>query len=967
MSTERRETWSWTWRIALSALVATAILVMTEVDSLLSSLEAASSRSYGFAQLTGPAKDSAPVASALEHWARTAGDTHPFRWIMWHAMADMVFAAGYALALAWALRRLGVGIRMRWLWLGIVAPDVLENVLTFLVAAQSDGAPRPYEVPGLARVLFAVSDLKWAVVAAAAGVIAWRWLARTLHSVQETMSDVARGGDLPQPWVAWTFRVQAGVLALLAFAIAVPGRDRLGALQQLPDVLRSYADKDVDWRWFALSGLALAALAAVVFVTAHWLPFGPVDSGRPGSGRLYTACAVLGGLALVVALLELTAPGLLRDARLVSAGEWVSGLDLAAPVLVIAALFLGTWFVHWRFARDAPPARRPQWTNQHARFVYLLTAAVLISGGLGLVRAFAGPVLLEPKLRPIVFFVMGVAAATLGGAFVFAVLAWVFRCRKVHVPAWLTVLTAVLTLALAVVMMVAPDRAAPPFGTNGVLALALAVGCVAAGGLVAASQRSAAFIAPRGNGRALPALVLTLALLVGAGMADPAGTYHDGRVLGADGNGSGTGLTESVSDAFTRWQQAAKGCTPEATTGHPVQPMLFVAAAGGGIRAAYWTEKALAALTDADPATRDCRRKSVFVVSSVSGASLGAAAWGMGPSDEPRTTALSSQDGLSVIGATWLFRDLPRAGTGLNVQASDRAALMERTWERTTGGLDASYFRTGPDWQPALVFNATDMLTGCRVVISRLRAGQPGHRLPPYHCEDPGVTGSDIPGSYYAADFLNPGSCARSGDLRRSTAALLSARFPYVTPTGLLYHCRGNGTTTPRRVQLGDGGYLENTGMLTALDLWRTIEPQVAAANREAMTRPGAPLIAPVFAEIGNGYRSVADSAEPGRKRELAAPLSGLVIPKSGLSGPRLEAEARATFFADIPGTPVQVPGPMARRHLTLAPGSRPEVSAPLGWALSELSRASLDGQISRLTAVGDARDLLDGRLSITA
>src|SRR5262249_51136883 len=53
------------------------------------------------------------------------------------------------------------------------------------------------------------------------------------------------------------------------------------------------------------------------------------------------------------------------------------------------------------------------------------------------------------------------------------------------------------------------------------------------------------------------------------------------------------------------------------------RPVLFVTAAGGGIRAAYWAAAVLGRLEDCVPEFH----KSIFSVSSVSGGSLGAAAF----------------------------------------------------------------------------------------------------------------------------------------------------------------------------------------------------------------------------------------------------------------------------------------------------------------------------------------------------
>ena len=116
----------------------------------------------------------------------------------------------------------------------------------------------------------------------------------------------------------------------------------------------------------------------------------------------------------------------------------------------------------------------------------------------------------------------------------------------------------------------------------------------------------------------------------------------------------------------------------DAGTGRPrTQPMVFVAAAGGGIRAAFWTEGVLDQVTRA---TNTCGRDSVFLVSSASGGSIGAALWSKDPA--PATTepargarVLSDGTGLATLAAGLFFRDTAHALLGRDRAWDDRAAL----------------------------------------------------------------------------------------------------------------------------------------------------------------------------------------------------------------------------------------------------------------------------------------------------
>ena len=65
-----------------------------------------------------------------------------------------------------------------------------------------------------------------------------------------------------------------------------------------------------------------------------------------------------------------------------------------------------------------------------------------------------------------------------------------------------------------------------------------------------------------------------------------------------------------------------------------------------------------------------------------------------------------------------------------------------------------------------------------------------------------------------AADNCKP--TPGEANVRLSTAALLSARFPIISPAG---HMHMDGKDNPRGDEVVDGGYFENSGLTTALDV----------------------------------------------------------------------------------------------------------------------------------------------------
>src|SRR5690606_3403555 len=100
------------------------------------------------------------------------------------------------------------------------------------------------------------------------------------------------------------------------------------------------------------------------------------------------------------------------------------------------------------------------------------------------------------------------------------------------------------------------------------------------------------------------------------------------------------------------------------------------------------------------------------------------------------------------------------------------------------------------------------------------------------------------------------------GELTAATAGMLTARFPYVTPSGVVDSCPTDAGELTRQ-QLVDGGYTENTGLGTIVDL----APEWLSLVREHNTgqlREAAPeIVVPLVVYLDNGSGS--DLAAPTR------------------------------------------------------------------------------------------------------
>jgi hypothetical protein len=309
-----------------------------------------------------------------------------------------------------------------------------------------------------------------------------------------------------------------------------------------------------------------------------------------------------------------------------------------------------------------------------------------------------------------------------------------------------------------------------------------------------------------------------------------------------------------------------------------------------------------------------------------------------------------------------LLRDSFQPLLGLARSGLDRAALMENGWERSAGvfrrtdGETISFAELGDglDWVPAVVFNGSSVRDGCRVLVSNVGT-LPG-ALPPDCQAAPGQRQPAGPVSGAIDPFLglngnedaDPGTCPDGGDgtvtefgMRATTAALLSARFPYVTPSGALRRCLNGGELVTYDV---DGGYYENSGLLTLVQMWDALSPMVDAHNDGLLPgeAPGTSAlgtpIRPWIVLLDNHYRSSAISAPPKRPLELLVPL---ITKPEALSQTALEqvaAEAMSQADDIIPGE--------APSYFRLAPSTEPGVTAPLGWVLSQQTLGDLNCEL---------------------
>lgn len=383
-------------------------------------------------------------------------------------------------------------------------------------------------------------------------------------------------------------------------------------------------------------------------------------------------------------------------------------------------------------------------------------------------------------------------------------------------------------------------------------------------------------------------------------------------------------------------------------------PVILVSAEGGGIRGAAWTAQVLGRLTAITQQGMTSPGEPMFArhllaASGVSGGSLGLAVYvaslaSPSPVDaaalEARAQRMLSHDFLAPTLANTFFIDFTQRWLP-GAWMDDRARVLTRSWEvaaRKEGmpafaqPLSALYQPTGSAALPALFLNSTTVADGKRFIQHPFQPVATPQRQP----WTAGLDGSS---------WLDP-------RVPLSEVVLNSARFTYVSPAGTLEAHMTN-PPVPDRMQLVDGGYFENSGTTTLLELMRIVRARAklrgVSLHFIIVHISNDPLMSDFIEQHDAGhptpFYSAACPAVPGVMHqrvsgEAVAPLNALLDTRNA----RGEYARVQLLGALHPNDDDPANGDMLW-HFRLSPGNYP---IPLGWTIStpvftELSR-QLDG-----------------------
>lgn len=301
---------------------------------------------------------------------------------------------------------------------------------------------------------------------------------------------------------------------------------------------------------------------------------------------------------------------------------------------------------------------------------------------------------------------------------------------------------------------------------------------------------------------------------------------------------------QQLSEYFYHWVKSR----PEIDTASSYD-MYLVLANGGASRSAYWVASVLGKLEDAslqDPRGRFSRH--LFCLSGTSGGGLGIANF--------YTTLLHQQNkepvkGFETSGREFLRQDFLSFTLARMlgpdffnyiplynqiVPNEDRAEALEQAIERAS---DLSYYRVGfdstwfdqcltqtgiPHSLPVLFINTTRVKDGSPGVVSNIHIA-------------PNVFNRRVD----VAALL-----PRDQTIRLSTATILGARFPYISPAGRINQVKTpsspNGTDTTRAHYFVDGGYFDNSGAGAVQEMIRTLLKLAAASPDDEIRKRSAKL-----------------------------------------------------------------------------------------------------------------------------
>ncbi|HEU4329805.1 MAG TPA: hypothetical protein VFR40_01730 [Lapillicoccus sp.] len=984
----------------VASLVVALFVALGELNRLSGQVLDVNARSWSFTALMGPG-----ALGSIDGWTATFPAYGPERaqWLGLYVLLDLALIALYGLVIArWVAIQGATGLS--WVLRILAFVDIAEDVLALVTVRTGSSA--------LGTVTAVASTVKWIVVLALLAIVAYKAFQATalIHSwargvythrfsviaiLPIALLTIPPGAnlldqlpDVERRWFESSWYGDAHFLAavvavlLTAVGLLVLGRLRTGVFWQRTDA-SVVNEEDADLRLGAVVPVVLGIGLVGVAVAFHRWPW-----SVPGLDLWRLLAFLLVPVGIVLASL------LIRRGRQQS-WEWATA-----------------WFSPKNHAVRSPDDKR-----RIALVGDVLVAVAVVITGLGLIRAYTAVVALavaglEGSWLGVVPLVIGFGTAVVAWLVTRWVQGVVTADGLVQVPpaswsrwqqvqAWLTpTVTVTGNLLLRLVVLAAglvlffvvgifPEWFADHIGVIATALAALLAATLVIGGCVVLTQDRRSPELFWLNGIQLTSLPVATLLLLTIAWTTGIGSnvdIHGLRGLTAQTTTpAGSAERPDFDTAITDWLTTTRGCGRTVTVGsvsYRLRPMFMMAAEGGGIRAAYWTAAGLdifrgaVAVSNgsvgwATPHTPN-RCATALFAGGASGGAVGLTVARFAGTDLARTraTAMAGPEALGAATSGLFVRDTAYAATGIpffgvptyidpgdqnTPRWLDRAGLIEQSWERTSG-LAGPYL-PGPS-DPAtsaptgsLVLNSTRVADGCRMWVSQIRLATGDQSSCDFSIGTPAGNTIDLLAALGSGTGTTPAGDVRClGSLTAATGTMLASRFPFVTPSGVVGPCAAQGEQ-----QLVDGGYVENSGLGTIVDLAPQWLAAVQQRNGEALRLGGATvdLIVPVVMYFDNGTGGdlavepppatpeiLVPSTTDGRAKAALVSTPALLrncarlVATSGLAGPNAQLPSGLdTAIQDFRGNGVVV----------VQQSTFPAVTAPLGWVLSQQSIDTMD------------------------
>jgi hypothetical protein len=364
-------------------------------------------------------------------------------------------------------------------------------------------------------------------------------------------------------------------------------------------------------------------------------------------------------------------------------------------------------------------------------------------------------------------------------------------------------------------------------------------------------------------------------------------------------------------------------------------PVFIINAYGGGIRAAAWTSKVVHAIDTAlitamgrngqgPAALKYDFEHYVFAYSGASGGTIGASVLCAQRYHELKSQEFApadynsfyKNDFLTPVLIPLLGRDIWFSFLGGKV-IDDRGRIQERTWEHHAARqLHFDYGRPLRDYWydkdqlvkyeiPLLFANTYDIDQGLKAIAAPVL-----------------LSATDFPVAFRINDDLAL-SYSNARRMRLSTAAFLSARFPYISP-----EAKYDGNH-----HFLDGGLKENSGAETAGEIRRCLEAatQLPGGGRDSS-------IQFYMLSLPNAIKETDTIKKAKNVFELTAPLTALM---NNWVGNTYKADSVNAMLQHKYGYIYQVIRPVEPpKNSTMIP------VLPLGWQISNLALDYIDASI---------------------